>query len=37
MSKVINIRNVRIGEGIPKIIIPIVGINNAELIEEVKD
>lgn len=36
MSKVINIRNVRIGEGIPKIIIPIVGINNAELIEEVK-
>ena len=36
MTKIVEVKNVKIGEGIPKIAVPIVGTNNAELIEEVK-
>ena len=36
MAKIVEVKNVKIGEGIPKIAVPIVGTNNAELIEEVK-
>lgn len=36
MTKILEVRNIKIGEGIPKIAVPIVGRNNKELIEEVK-
>ena len=36
MSNIVEVRNVKIGEGIPKITVPVVGTNNVELIEEVK-
>ena len=36
MTKIVEVKNVKIGEGIPKIAVPIVGTNNAELIKEVK-
>lgn len=36
MTKVVEVRNVKIGEGIPKITVPVVGTNNTELIEEVR-
>ena len=36
MSKIVEVKNVKIGQGIPKIAVPIVGTNNAELIEEAK-
>lgn len=36
MTKIVEVKNVKIGEGIPKIAVPIVGTNNVELIKEVK-
>ncbi|WP_294400887.1 type I 3-dehydroquinate dehydratase [uncultured Clostridium sp.] len=36
MTKILEVRNIKIGEGIPKIAVPIVGKNNQELIEEAK-
>lgn len=36
MTKVVEVKNIKIGEGIPKITVPVVGRNNEELIEEVK-
>ncbi|WP_294377561.1 type I 3-dehydroquinate dehydratase [uncultured Clostridium sp.] len=36
MSKVVEVKNIKIGEGVPKITVPVVGTTNAELIEEVK-
>lgn len=37
MKNVVKVRNVTIGEGIPKICVPIVGKTNEELIKEIKD
>lgn len=34
MKPIIEVRNVKIGEGIPKICVPLIGKNNRELIEE---
>ena len=36
MTKIVEVKNVKIGEGIPKVAVPIVGTNNVELIKEVK-
>ena len=36
MTKLVEVKNIKIGEGIPKITVPVVGRNNEELIEEVK-
>lgn len=35
MTSIVEVKNVKIGKGIPKITVPIVGANNIELIEEV--
>ncbi|NRU19983.1 3-dehydroquinate dehydratase type I [Clostridium beijerinckii] len=35
MKKIVKVRDVRIGEGIPKICVPIVGRTKEELLEEV--
>ncbi|WP_234123714.1 type I 3-dehydroquinate dehydratase [Clostridium hydrogenum] len=37
MKNVVKVRNVTIGEGIPKICVPIVGNTNEEIIKEIKD
>lgn len=34
MKQIVKVRNVKIGEGIPKVCVPLVGKNNSELIEE---
>ena len=36
MNKVVEVKNIKIGEGVPKITVPVVGTSNKEIIEEVK-
>lgn len=36
MNNIVKVKNLRIGEGIPKICVPIIGKNNTEIIEELK-
>ena len=36
MNNIVKVKNLRIGEGIPKICVPIIGKNDTEIIEEVK-
>lgn len=36
MSNIVQIKNIKIGEGMPKICVPIIGKNNIEIIDEIK-
>ena len=36
MTKILKIKDVNIGEGIPKIAVPLVGTDDLELVEEAK-
>lgn len=37
MNNIVEVKDIRIGDGIPKICVPIVGINNLEIIDQVKN
>ena len=36
MANIVEVRNLKLGEGIPKICVPLVGKTNEEIIEEAK-
>ena len=36
MANTVQVRNIKLGEGIPKICVPLVGKTNEEIIEEMK-
>ena len=36
MRKIIEVRNIKLGEGMPKVCVPIMGKNNEELIREIQ-
>ena len=37
MNNIVEVKDIRIGDGIPKICVPIVGINDLEIINQVKN
>ena len=37
MNNIVDVKNIRIGEGIPKICVPIVGTSDLQIIKQVKN